>query len=62
MSRTTTRIAGAGVTLAGALLVFALWQSRAPDLQRLYASGMERVQVPPVIIVPGILGSRLRER
>jgi pimeloyl-ACP methyl ester carboxylesterase len=62
MSRTTTRIAGAGVTLAGALLVFALWQSRAPDLQRLYASGMERVQAPPVIIVPGILGSRLRER
>jgi pimeloyl-ACP methyl ester carboxylesterase len=39
-----------------------LLRSRAPDLHRLYASGMERVQVPPVIIIPGILGSRLRER
>jgi len=39
-----------------------LLRSRAPDLRRLYASGMEPAQVPPVIIVPGILGSRLRER
>ncbi len=39
-----------------------LWRSRAPDLHRLYASGLERVQAPPVIIIPGILGSRLRER
>ena len=38
-----------------------MWRSRAPDLHRLYASGMERVRAPPVIIVPGILGSRLRE-
>jgi pimeloyl-ACP methyl ester carboxylesterase len=43
----------------GASLV---WQARTPDLRRLYASGMERVRVPPVIIIPGILGSRLRER
>jgi pimeloyl-ACP methyl ester carboxylesterase len=55
-------IAIVGVALAGALTISALWESRAPDLRRLYASGMERVQVPPVIIVPGILGSRLRER
>jgi pimeloyl-ACP methyl ester carboxylesterase len=39
-----------------------LWRSRAPDLHRLYASGMEPARVPPVIIIPGILGSRLRER
>jgi len=39
-----------------------LLKSRAPDLRRLYASGMERVRVPPVIIIPGILGSRLRDR
>ncbi len=62
MNKTARRIAVVGVTLAGALATSALWQSRTPDLRRLYASGMERVQVPPVIIVPGILGSRLRER
>ncbi len=39
-----------------------LWQSRTPDLQRLYASGMEPSHAPPVIIIPGILGSRLRDR
>ena len=62
MKLMTRRIALAGVALAGVLGISALWQSRTPDLRRLYASGMERVQVPPVIIVPGILGSRLRER
>jgi pimeloyl-ACP methyl ester carboxylesterase len=62
MSRSGTGITVVGVALAGALAVAALWQSRAPDLHRLYASGMERVLVPPVIIIPGILGSRLRER
>jgi pimeloyl-ACP methyl ester carboxylesterase len=45
-----------------ALLAGQIWRTRAPDLRRLYASGMETVQVPPVIIVPGILGSRLRDR
>jgi pimeloyl-ACP methyl ester carboxylesterase len=50
--------AAAIATLGGAQLL----QSRAPDLRRLYASGMERGHVPPVIIIPGILGSRLRER
>lgn len=33
----------------------------APDLRRLYATGMEPATVPPVIIVPGILGSRLKD-
>jgi len=55
------------VTIVGIAAVAALggaqvWRSRAPDLRRLYASGMERARVPPVIIIPGILGSRLRER
>jgi pimeloyl-ACP methyl ester carboxylesterase len=39
-----------------------LSRTGVPDLHRLYESGMERVRVPPVIIVPGILGSRLRQR
>lgn len=48
--------------LVAALAVGQLWPLRAPDLQRLYATGMETAQAPPVIIVPGILGSRLRHR
>ena len=52
-------VACAAVVLAGAI---GLGRSRAPDLHRLYATGMEMKRVPPVIIVPGILGSRLRER
>src|SRR5271156_6055039 len=51
-----------GIAAIAALGGAQLWRSRAPDLRRLYASGMERVKVPPVIIIPGILGSRLRER
>ncbi|MGB9332161.1 MAG: hypothetical protein WCB10_15470 [Steroidobacteraceae bacterium] len=62
MNKATRHIAIAGVALTGALAFSVLWQSRTPDLRRLYASGMEPVEVPPVIIVPGILGSRLRER
>ncbi len=51
-----------GIAAVAALGAAQLWRSRAPDLRRLYASGMEAVRVPPVIIIPGILGSRLRER
>ncbi len=36
--------------------------SRAPDLQRLYASSQSRAGQPPVVIVPGLMGSRLRDR
>ena len=62
-----TRRAIRTVTIVGIAAVAALggaqvWRSRAPDLRRLYASGMERARVPPVIIIPGILGSRLRQR
>jgi pimeloyl-ACP methyl ester carboxylesterase len=55
-------VTSVGVAAIVALGGAQLWQSRAPDLHRLYASGMERVRAPPVIIIPGILGSRLRER
>ena len=49
------------------LLVFAVLVSgcvghSGPDLRRLYKSGMELARVPPVVIVPGILGSKLRDR
>lgn len=33
-----------------------------PDLGRLYASEQTGVDQPPVVVIPGILGSRLRER
>jgi pimeloyl-ACP methyl ester carboxylesterase len=33
----------------------------APDLARLYASGTEQARTPPVILIPGILGSRLAD-
>ncbi len=35
---------------------------RAPDLSRLYASGMEEERTPPVILIPGVLGSRLIDK
>ncbi len=34
----------------------------APDLSRLYASGMEEARTPPVILIPGVLGSRLFDK
>ena len=33
-----------------------------PDLQRLYASSHKGTGQPPVIVVPGLMGSRLRDR
>lgn len=33
-----------------------------PDLGRLYASGMEEARTPPVILIPGALGSRLLDK
>lgn len=51
-----------GVAVLVIAAIAQLWATRAPDLHRLYASGMELERVPPVIIVPGILGSRLRDR
>jgi pimeloyl-ACP methyl ester carboxylesterase len=62
MNPTARRSLILGIGLMSAFGASMLWESRTPDLRRLYATGMERAQVPPVIIVPGILGSRLRER
>ena len=46
--------------LAG--LAVACHSDTAPDLGRLYASGLEQVRTPPVILIPGALGSRLLAR
>jgi pimeloyl-ACP methyl ester carboxylesterase len=46
-----------GLVLCG--LAVACHSDSAPDLGRLYASGMERARTPPVILIPGALGSRL---
>ena len=48
------------VVLAG--LVVACHSDAAPDLSRLYASGMEEGRTPPVILIPGVLGSRLFDK
>ena len=48
------------VALAGA--VVACHSDTAPDLSRLYASGMEEARTPPVILIPGVLGSRLFDK
>jgi pimeloyl-ACP methyl ester carboxylesterase len=47
------------VVFAG--MVVACHSDKAPDLGRLYASGMEQARTPPVILIPGALGSRLRD-
>ncbi len=46
-----------------AMLAGCRWAPTRPDLKRLYSfqSGADTV-VPPVIVIPGILGSRLRDR
>ncbi len=41
------------------ILLAACNDRTAPDLGRLYATGMEQTLTPPVILIPGILGSRL---
>jgi hypothetical protein len=45
------------VVLAGSAV--ACHSDTTPDLSRLYASGMEEARTPPVILIPGALGSRL---
>jgi pimeloyl-ACP methyl ester carboxylesterase len=50
---------GAAV-LAG--LAVACHSDTAPDLGRLYASGMEQPRTLPVILIPGALGSRLLDK
>jgi len=48
------------VALAGS--VAACHSDPAPDLSRLYAFGMEEARTPPVILIPGVLGSRLFDK
>lgn len=36
-------------------------QPKRPDLERLYASSRDTTDQPPVIVVPGLFGSRLRD-
>ena len=48
------------VVLAG--LAVACHSDTAPDLGRLYASGLEQARTPPVILIPGALGSRLLDQ
>lgn len=45
-----------------AALTVACHSDTGPDLSRLYASGMEEARTPPVILIPGALGSRLLDR
>jgi len=45
-----------------AALAVACHSDAAPDLSRLYASGMEEARTPPVILIPGALGSRLFDK
>ena len=49
----------AGVVLLG--LLVACSATPRPDLRRLYEFGMPAAGQPPVIVIPGILGSRLRD-
>jgi len=50
----------AAAVLAGSAV--ACHSDTAPDLSRLYASGMEQARTPPVILIPGVLGSRLFDK
>ncbi|MBE9548102.1 MAG: hypothetical protein IMF09_01750 [Proteobacteria bacterium] len=43
------------------LLVSACSSMKQPDLQRLYSQSQNNAQ-PPVILIPGILGSKLRDK
>jgi pimeloyl-ACP methyl ester carboxylesterase len=50
-----------GATVLAGLAV-ACHSDTAPDLGRLYASGMEQPRTLPVILIPGALGSRLLDK
>src|ERR687884_600000 len=48
--------------LCFALLVSACGPRRTPDLQRIFAASRARTGKPPLIVIPGILGSQLVNR
>lgn len=51
--------AGMFATLVVVALAGCGTMARKPDLQRLYVSSQKSVDQPPVILIPGIMGSRL---
>lgn len=61
MGRGIYRLAGA-LLLGCALLVAACGEGPQPDLRRLYVFGMSDAESAPVILIPGVFGSRLRDR
>lgn len=61
MGRSIHRLAGA-LLLGCALLVAACGEGPQPDLRRLYVFGMSDAESAPVILIPGVFGSRLRDR
>ena len=48
--------------MLGALLVACSQEPTRPDLARLYRIGSEGADITPVIVIPGLFGSRLRNR
>jgi pimeloyl-ACP methyl ester carboxylesterase len=55
------RLPARGVIIAALALLAACHATPKPDLYRLYAAAGKDLQ-PPVIVIPGVLGSRLRDR
>src|SRR5436190_9736266 len=49
-------------SLGAALLAGCAQQPMRPDLKRLYAASMRTTRQPPVILVHGVLGAKLRDR
>ena len=50
------------ITLLALVAVTACTSTPRPDLARLYRIGTEDVDITPVIVIPGLFGSRLRDR
>ncbi len=52
----------AGILALCAALVGCAEEPARPDLARLYRVGSEGADTTPVIVIPGLFGSRLRDR
>jgi pimeloyl-ACP methyl ester carboxylesterase len=50
------------ISLGAALLAGCAQQPMRPDLKRLYSASMRGTKQPPVILVHGVLGAKLRDR
>jgi pimeloyl-ACP methyl ester carboxylesterase len=50
------------VALLGGFLVYQYMSHRAPDLARLYGMSSTDADATPIIVIPGIFGSKLRDR